>query len=458
MRPKNQTSPRWAALPTAILMSLLAAAGLVGAAVPSVINYQGRLTDNTAQQNPIDATVTVDFSVWDSATGGVSLWNETQSVTAVKGLFNVLLGSTTPIAPSVFSGGATRYLEIHVSGETLTPRQRIAATPFANAAAGADDAAALGGVAADSYQRRISAPCPDGFSINAVAADGTATCIAGQPGPPGPPGPPGAGLDTGSISGTLTGCAGPLEGRLTFVPGRSAVSYSAADGTFLLSYLPPGAYDVNLGSGGTLNSVAVSAGQVTATGSTNLQDLTADVDNCGTCGNVCSFAHATTSCVSSTCVLGTCASGFQNCNNAPGDGCEVGIASDAANCGGCGIACSSNHVPAPACSGGFCSGTCSVGFADCNNNRQSDGCEASLSNSVANCGACGVVCSSNHIPTPTCSSSTCNGTCSVGFADCNGNKQSDGCEVNTGNDPNNCGNCGHICPGGTPTCSSGNCI
>jgi hypothetical protein len=39
----------------------------------------------------------------------------------------------------------------------------------------------------------------------------------------------------------------------------------------------------------------------------------------------------------------------------------------------------------------------------------------------------------------------CNGTCNAGYADCNGNKQSDGCEINVTNDHNNCGTCGHVC-------------
>src|SRR6185436_4891357 len=80
----------------AVAVTLLGA-GSAPAAAPSVINYQGRLTDNSPQQVPIDATVSVEFSIWDASTGGASLWTETQSVQVVKGLFNVLLGSTIPV-------------------------------------------------------------------------------------------------------------------------------------------------------------------------------------------------------------------------------------------------------------------------------------------------------------------------------------------------------------------------
>src|SRR5437773_4373126 len=39
-----------------------------------------------------------------------------------------------------------------------------------------------------------------------------------------------------------------------------------------------------------------------------------------------------------------CASGSADCNNNPNDGCETSVASDANNCGGCGVACSGNNI------------------------------------------------------------------------------------------------------------------
>jgi hypothetical protein len=52
--------------------------------------------------------------------------------------------------------------------------------------------------------------------------------------------------------------------------------------------------------------------------------------------------------------------------------------------------------------------------------------------------------------TRTCAGGACNGTCSAGFADCNNNKQVDGCEIHTQTDPNHCGACsgaGTVCSG-----------
>jgi len=46
------------------------------------------------------------------------------------------------------------------------------------------------------------------------------------------------------------------------------------------------------------------------------------------------------------------------------DGCEINTNTNASNCGGCGMACSSHNVPSPSCSGGVCNGACSAGYAN----------------------------------------------------------------------------------------------
>lgn len=81
---------------------------------------------------------------------------------------------------------------------------------------------------------------------------------------------------------------------------------------------------------------------------------------------------------------------------------------------------------------------------------------ATPSSDPNNCGACGTVCSSSHVATVTCGGGVCNGTCASGYADCNANKQTDGCEINILSDVNNCGACGIACNPGW-SCVIGTC-
>ena len=53
MRMTNRSTSRRGATWAAFVMGVLLGAGPASATVPTVINYQGRLTDNTAQQNVI---------------------------------------------------------------------------------------------------------------------------------------------------------------------------------------------------------------------------------------------------------------------------------------------------------------------------------------------------------------------------------------------------------------------
>ena len=96
-------------------------------AVPEVISYQGVLTDSEGA--PLDTTVDITFTIYS---GEEQLWSEPHSSVAIEGgLFNVLLGSITPIQPDLFSGGET-YLGVKVGDDDeMTPWQRIASTPYA---------------------------------------------------------------------------------------------------------------------------------------------------------------------------------------------------------------------------------------------------------------------------------------------------------------------------------------
>jgi hypothetical protein len=105
---------------------LLAAGSLL--AVPGTINYQGVLVDEGL---PVDGTMSVTFRIYDSADGGLNLWEETQSVTFSDGVFSVLLGSTYTIPATVFDG-SRRWLSVSIEdGQEIVPRGEIVSVGYA---------------------------------------------------------------------------------------------------------------------------------------------------------------------------------------------------------------------------------------------------------------------------------------------------------------------------------------
>ena len=183
-------------------------------------------------------------------------------------------------------------------------------------------------------------------------------------------------------------------------------------------------------------------------------ELASDPMNCGGCGRACPHGvNATTVCMAGTCAV-TCMAGYGDCDGAPANGCENEFATNAANCGACGHRCPAGPNATATCAMAMCGITCDPGFADCDGDP-SNGCEVFVATSAANCGGCGVRCMVPHA-SATCSAGACGvATCDTGFADCDGMAMN-GCETNLGGDSTNCGACGHRCSLGT-ACSMGMC-
>lgn len=171
-------------------------------------------------------------------------------------------------------------------------------------------------------------------------------------------------------------------------------------------------------------------------------DVAADAPCRGACGP------------SSVCIRGVClepcgAAGRYVCG-----GACVDIASDMQSCGACGRACVAMEGTVRCVSGECRVESCAAGRADCDGDA-SNGCEVLLSNSAANCGACGRACPSALRGRGVCSAGSCALACDATWADCDGNT-ANGCETNTDSDAAHCGACGHNC-GGTRACVAGAC-
>ncbi len=123
------------------LLGALALGWLAGPAraVPVTTGFTARIQDASG---PIDGPVNLSFAIYDRATGGTLIWQETHTgVTADQGLVFVSLGSVSPstngLDESVFTGDAM-FLEVSVNGDVQSPRVPILSVPYAVHAATAD--------------------------------------------------------------------------------------------------------------------------------------------------------------------------------------------------------------------------------------------------------------------------------------------------------------------------------
>jgi hypothetical protein len=111
------------------------------AAVPSLINYHGFLTDEVGQ--PLTGPHDLGFALYADSTGGAPFWQESHpGVTVAAGSFAVMLGSASSLGPQNFSGAAA-WLETTVDGTPLAPRRPMVSVGYAFRAARADTAQAL---------------------------------------------------------------------------------------------------------------------------------------------------------------------------------------------------------------------------------------------------------------------------------------------------------------------------
>ncbi len=121
--------------------------------VPTIMSYQGRLTDGSGNLlgSASGTTYYFKFSIWNVATGGTAgtdrLWPSSApssfAASVRQGVFTVNIGDTDNGFPHAldydFNTNKDIFLQIEASSdnstfETLSPRQRVTAAPFARLA------------------------------------------------------------------------------------------------------------------------------------------------------------------------------------------------------------------------------------------------------------------------------------------------------------------------------------
>jgi|GEM_PF-4871182 len=170
---------RWPSSWAFCLAVALAFAAPANAAVPATVTHQGSLYD--AKGKPVDATLSVVYSIYDTTTASVAIWTETHTLTFSKGFFSVDIGTETPLDSAIFDG-SLRYLGIQIGTDAeMTPRSAIGSVPYAIVA---------GDVSGDIHPESVSIGPTEVIDEEGHWV-GDPTGLVGPSGPVGPPGPEG---------------------------------------------------------------------------------------------------------------------------------------------------------------------------------------------------------------------------------------------------------------------------
>ncbi len=210
-----------------VILSFSPAESQVPDGVPSLISYQGRLTDAAGDPVP-DGEYLITFAIWSdsiSTDPGDRKWISPDCpVLVINGLFNWQLGSRVPLPPEIFVNDTALWLGVKVGDDSeLMPRRRVASNPFAGKALYADHAGY-----ADSAGRTLSSNILVQARVETLATIGRQIYIT-FPIPFGSP--PGLAVTAYVKTGQHTGKVAYIESMIV-QNDRATLNLQAWDGLF----------------------------------------------------------------------------------------------------------------------------------------------------------------------------------------------------------------------------------
>ena len=141
-------------------------------------------------------------------------------------------------------------------------------------------------------------------------------------------------------------------------------------------------------------------------------NLTNDLKNCGSCGNICEFDHANTSCEGGKCQIKSCSQGYLDCDGKIPNGCELNVTNNVNHCGACNNKCSFKNASAK-CESSKCEiKSCNSGYGNCDS-KADTGCEINVTNNVNHCGKCNNKCSLSCFSSDSCTNKCASSKCCV---------------------------------------------
>ena len=151
--------------------------------VPTLINYQGKLLNGS---NLINGQIGLDLQLFDAESGGSLLYADSNVVDVVDGLYSTFLGDNT------YSGNLKAaftsqevWIEIHVNGTALKPRERIASVAYSikaqGVSTGAITSAMIAHGAVGSVQLANNAVNSNNIAFGAIHSENIAFGAIGSP-------------------------------------------------------------------------------------------------------------------------------------------------------------------------------------------------------------------------------------------------------------------------------------